>query len=52
MTQKTTARYGAMVTNLSLQTAEIWRSYRGRADCENRIKEIDSAAIGFRICRL
>lgn len=33
-------RYGAMVTSLSLPTVEIWRSYRGRADCENRIKEL------------
>lgn len=33
-------RYGAMVTSLSLPAAEIWRSYRGRADCENRIKEL------------
>jgi hypothetical protein len=29
-----------MVTRLSLPTVEIWRSYRGRADCENRIKEL------------
>ena len=33
-------RYGAIVTSLSLPTMEIWRSYRGRADCENRIKEL------------
>lgn len=33
-------RYGAMVTRLSLPAVEIWRSYRGRADCENRIKEL------------
>lgn len=33
-------RYGAMVTRLSLPPVEIWRSYRGRADCENRIKEL------------
>ncbi len=33
-------RYGAMVTSLSLSAVEIWRSYRGRADCENRIKEL------------
>ncbi len=33
-------RYGAMVTSLSLPPVEIWRSYRGRADCENRIKEL------------
>ena len=33
-------RYGAMVTRLSFPAVEIWRSYRGRADCENRIKEL------------
>lgn len=33
-------RYGAMVTRLSLPPVEIWRGYRGRADCENRIKEL------------
>lgn len=33
-------RYGAMATSLSLPAVEIWRSYRGRADCENRIKEL------------
>lgn len=33
-------RYGAMVTSLSLPAAEVWRTYRGRADCENRIKEL------------
>ena len=33
-------RYGAMVTSLTLPTVEGWRSYRGRADCENRIKEL------------
>ena len=33
-------RYGAMVTNLSLPAVEVWRTYRGRADCENRIKEL------------
>lgn len=29
-----------MVTTLNLPALEIWRSYRGRADCENRIKEL------------
>jgi hypothetical protein len=29
-----------MVTTLSLLALEIWRSYRGRADCENRINEL------------
>lgn len=33
-------RYGAMLTSLNLPALEIWRSYRGRADCENRIKEL------------
>jgi len=33
-------RYGAMVTDLNLPALEIWRLYRGRADCENRIKEL------------
>jgi hypothetical protein len=33
-------RYGAMVTSLRLPDVEVWRSYRGRADCENRIKEL------------
>lgn len=29
-----------MVTDSTLPTQEVWRSYRGRADCENRIKEL------------
>jgi Transposase DDE domain group 1 len=33
-------RYGAFVTSLDLPMAEVWRTYRGRADCENRIKEL------------
>lgn len=33
-------RYGAFVTSLDLPAVEVWRSYRGRADCENRIKEL------------
>ena len=33
-------RYGAMITDLGLPAIEIWRLYRGRADCENRIKEL------------
>lgn len=42
-------RYAALVTNLSLPALEIWRTYRGRADCENRIKELkyDFAADSF-----
>jgi len=33
-------RYAAMITDLGLAAIEIWRLYRGRADCENRIKEL------------
>ena len=33
-------RYSAYVTNLKLAPAEIWRLYRGRAEAENRIKEL------------
>jgi hypothetical protein len=33
-------RYSAYVTNMSLAPAEIWRLYRGRANAENRIKEL------------
>lgn len=33
-------RYGAIVTDLALPPVEVWRLYRGRADCENRIKEL------------
>jgi len=33
-------RYGAIVTDLSLSPVQVWRLYRGRADCENRIKEL------------
>ena len=33
-------RYGAMLTDLSLPAIEVWNLYRGRADCENRIKEL------------
>lgn len=29
-----------MVILFPLPTVEVWRSYRGRADCENRIKEL------------
>ena len=32
--------YAAMITDLGLAAIEIWRLYRGRADCENRIKEL------------
>lgn len=42
-------RFAALVTDLDLPAQEIWRSYRGRADCENRIKELkyDFAADSF-----
>ncbi|HJW81351.1 MAG TPA: IS1380 family transposase [Acidiferrobacterales bacterium] len=42
-------RFAALVTDLALPAQEIWRSYRGRADCENRIKELkyDFAADSF-----
>jgi hypothetical protein len=33
-------RYSAYVTNLCFAPAEIWRLYRGRANAENRIKEL------------
>jgi hypothetical protein len=33
-------RYGAILTDLGLPAVEAWRLYRGRADCENRIKEL------------
>ena len=42
-------RYDVIVTSLDLPAQEIWRTYRGRADCENRIKELkyDFAADSF-----
>jgi hypothetical protein len=33
-------RYSIYVTNMNLARAEIWRLYRGRANAENRIKEL------------
>lgn len=41
--------FHAVVTNLASEPEEVWRFYNGRADCENRIKElkIDFAADGF-----
>jgi hypothetical protein len=33
-------RYSALATSLELPMVEVWRLYRGRADCENRIKEL------------
>ena len=33
-------RYSIYVTNLDLPLKEIWNVYNGRAECENRIKEL------------
>jgi hypothetical protein len=33
-------RYTCYVTTLKLSSADVWRLYRGRANCENRIKEL------------
>lgn len=33
-------RYSCYITNLDLPAATVWRLYRGRADAENRIKEL------------
>jgi hypothetical protein len=33
-------RYTCYVTTLKLSAADVWRLYRGRANCENRIKEL------------
>jgi IS4 transposase len=42
-------RFASLVTELDLPAVAIWRLYRGRADCENRIKELkyDFAADSF-----
>lgn len=42
-------RYAVYVTDLALPAQAIWRLYRGRANCENRIKELkyDFAADQF-----
>ena len=42
-------RFSALTTDLNLSAEIIWRIYRGRADCENRIKELkdDLAADSF-----
>ncbi|MEO6022381.1 MAG: transposase, partial [Burkholderiales bacterium] len=44
-------RFSALVTDLDLPAEVIWRLYRGRADCENRIKELkyDFAADSFNL---
>lgn len=33
-------RYSAYITNQKYSATDVWRNYRGRADCENRIKEL------------
>ncbi|MDA0194783.1 MAG: IS1380 family transposase [Bacteroidetes bacterium] len=33
-------RYSCYITNLDLSATMVWNMYRGRADCENRIKEL------------
>lgn len=33
-------RFSAIVSDLDLPAEVIWRTYRGRANCENRIKEL------------
>jgi hypothetical protein len=42
-------RFSALTTDLDLSAVAVWRLYRGRADCENRIKELkyDFAADSF-----
>jgi hypothetical protein len=42
-------RFSALTTDLDLSAETVWRIYRGRADCENRIKELkyDFAADSF-----
>ncbi len=39
-------RYSAYITNLSFSPPDVWRLYSGRADAENRIKEL-KADFGF-----
>ena len=33
-------RYSCYITSLKLSPADVWRLYRQRANCENRIKEL------------
>lgn len=42
-------RFSALVSDMNLPAEVVWRTYRGRADCENRIKELkyDFAADSF-----
>ena len=39
-------RYSCYITNLDFSALVVWNMYKGRADCENRIKEI-KADFGF-----
>lgn len=39
-------RYSCYITNLELSAHLVWNTYKGRADCENRIKEL-KADFGF-----
>jgi hypothetical protein len=42
-------RFSALVSDMDLPAETVWRTYRGRANCENRIKELkyDFAADSF-----
>jgi IS4 transposase len=42
-------RFSALVSDMDLPAEVVWRTYRGRANCENRIKELkyDFAADSF-----
>ena len=44
-------RYHAFYTNQKLPAVQIWEQYKGRGDCENRIKELkyDFALEGFNL---
>ena len=33
-------RFSALVSDMDLPAQTVWRTYRGRANCENRIKEL------------
>lgn len=39
-------RYSCYITNLNFSAPMVWNMYKGRADCENRIKEL-KADFGF-----
>lgn len=44
-------RYHSFITSQSLPAIQIWEQYKGRGDCENRIKELkyDFALEGFNL---